>query len=225
MALNISWFSCVLPPPSHEPHMLLILISIWMKFWKWKQCWLLDLQSSQRKVELKKNWSEQLDRSSWSVRNLSELLTAFRSPSVTMFDKHFTVMFTQQLANSEKGEKLNTFLISLRTALIFGKTNVGRSLQVAFFCFHAQYKGNVLYTHILVCMHCVSLILQPLTTPLGPHLTLCCLEIWLDTCLPEQTSWRSGDTCVLYFIVCVQTWFVNMNKQLKRPLDGSLIFI
>lgn len=40
-------------------------------------------------------------------------------------------------------------------------------------------------------------ILQHVTTPRGPHLTLCCLEIWLDTCLPEQTSWRWGTSVAL----------------------------
>lgn len=39
---------------------------------------------------------------------------------------------------------------------------------------------------------------QPPTTLPAPRLTLCCLETWLDTCLPGQTSWRWADTPVLY---------------------------
>lgn len=152
----------------------------------------MEQQSSQKKVQLKKNWSEQLDGSSWSV---TELLTGFRSPSVTVFVlKHF--LFTQQLANST--EERETHFCYRRNA-IRKKKNLSKEVcEWQCFCF---FYSTTKSCCILKKKYSV-LIFQPLMTPLGPRLTLCCLETWLDTCLPEQTSWRLG-ICVSCTLSCV----------------------
>lgn len=78
-----------------------------------------------------------------------------------------------------------------------------------------MHKTNKCPSSNLICICPVYLpIQQQVTTLLGPHLTLCCLEIWLDTCLHEPTSWRWGQLC------CGELRFVIFQRETASTADS-----
>lgn len=124
-----------------------------------------SLSTNLQNIQEKFHWKA-LKKISLSVKKLSELPSGFRSPSDSL-TFHWRWSRSWQIPD-----------ISL------------------YFLINNLYQQQLAQITVQQIPYCVIFSLstfQPPTIHLGPLLTPCCLETWPDTCLPEPTSWRSGD--------------------------------